>query len=300
MEMCMSFKRIPLPILNDPSLEVFNEFLNKNQPVLIKNALHWKLMNNFSLDKITKLFGDRQYSTVVSKTGMWADGSTYEDHHYNYSAVNPMERKLSLLSADEFIQRAFKPNQFSKLHFDNEAMYLISAAPESMVEELSPPLKFLDKKAFPTFWMSTPGNITHTHNDEREGFLIQIFGTKKVILFDGTYDLFQKTDEEQNKGNENYTAFDNDEEKVFSPLINPELATENEFPGLANLEGYECTLIPGDILYIPFKWWHYVRSIDFSISFNLSLNLVDPIEFEFIANLLKKYPKPYLKVLLKT
>ena len=27
-------------------------------------------------------------------------------------------------------------------------------------------------------------------------------------------------------------------------------------------------LFPGDVLYIPAKWWHHVRSLDFSISVN--------------------------------
>ncbi|OEL21117.1 Lysine-specific demethylase JMJ30, partial [Dichanthelium oligosanthes] len=42
-----------------------------------------------------------------------------------------------------------------------------------------------------------------------------------------------------------------------------------EFPRAENLEFMDCILEEGDLLYIPPKWWHYVRSLStsFSVSF---------------------------------
>ena len=42
-----------------------------------------------------------------------------------------------------------------------------------------------------------------------------------------------------------------------------------EFPKVAELRGYETLLRPGEMLYIPPKVWHYVRSLEesFSVSF---------------------------------
>lgn len=42
-----------------------------------------------------------------------------------------------------------------------------------------------------------------------------------------------------------------------------------EFPRTANLDFMDCVLEEGEMLYIPPKWWHYVRalSISFSVSF---------------------------------
>lgn len=41
-----------------------------------------------------------------------------------------------------------------------------------------------------------------------------------------------------------------------------------EFPRVENLDFMDCILEEGDLLYIPPKWWHYVRSL--SISFSIS------------------------------
>lgn len=44
---------------------------------------------------------------------------------------------------------------------------------------------------------------------------------------------------------------------------------EVEFPKISDLEFVDCILEEGEMLYIPPKWWHYVRSLttSFSVSF---------------------------------
>lgn len=44
---------------------------------------------------------------------------------------------------------------------------------------------------------------------------------------------------------------------------------EKEFPKILDLEFQDCILEEGEMLYIPPKWWHYVRSLttSFSVSF---------------------------------
>lgn len=41
-----------------------------------------------------------------------------------------------------------------------------------------------------------------------------------------------------------------------------------KFPQFAGLEHWDCTLEPGDMLFIPSKWWHFVKSL--SVSFSVS------------------------------
>jgi lysine-specific demethylase 8 len=48
-----------------------------------------------------------------------------------------------------------------------------------------------------------------------------------------------------------------------------------EFPRTEGLEFMDSILEEGDLLYIPPKWWHYVRSL--SISFSVSFWWRTPI-----------------------
>lgn len=41
---------------------------------------------------------------------------------------------------------------------------------------------------------------------------------------------------------------------------------EKEFPRMLDLEFLDCILEEGEMLYIPPKWWHYVRSLTASLS----------------------------------
>ena len=44
---------------------------------------------------------------------------------------------------------------------------------------------------------------------------------------------------------------------------------ESQYPNLLQIPTiYETTLYAGDVLFIPSKWWHTVRSLEYSISVN--------------------------------
>jgi ribosomal protein L16 Arg81 hydroxylase len=40
------------------------------------------------------------------------------------------------------------------------------------------------------------------------------------------------------------------------------------FPAFANAKPFDTVLGPGDVLFIPRGWWHYVRSLTPSFSVN--------------------------------
>ena len=56
-----------------------------------------------------------------------------------------------------------------------------------------------------------------------------------------------------------------------SPYVEVDLdrPDQDAFPELASLAFTDCVLEPGQMLYVPPKWWHYVKAlaISFSVSF---------------------------------
>lgn len=57
--------------------------------------------------------------------------------------------------------------------------------------------------------------------------------------------------------------------KILCLKVDLDDIDETKFPKVRDLEFVDCILEEGEMLYIPPKWWHYVRSLttSFSVSF---------------------------------
>lgn len=109
-------------------------------------------------------------------------------------------------------------------------------------------------------WFGPKGCISPLHFDPLDNLLMQFVGRKKVILFPAS-----GGDDDVNQW---HYAGHEGQQKNTSPidLMNVDL---NKFPHFRNAPiAIECLLEPGDILYIPKKFWHHVTSVDTSISVN--------------------------------
>ncbi|CDW54493.1 heat shock proteinB1 associated protein 1 [Trichuris trichiura] len=104
-----------------------------------------------------------------------------------------------------------------------------------------------------TFWMGTSGSFTACHYDTY-GFNVvaQLCGKKRWILF-------PPEDSDLLKGS--HLPFE--ESSVYSgcDLFHPPVYLRFSHPRLVTLE-------PGDILFVPPRWWHFVQCIEDSISVN--------------------------------
>lgn len=84
-----------------------------------------------------------------------------------------------------------------------------------------------------------------------DNILLQIAGSKRVILFPPTDAPFLYLSGDKSK----IVDFDQDD-------------LEQTFPLLSKATRYECTLSPGDALFIPALWFHNTKALDFSIGVN--------------------------------
>jgi len=103
-------------------------------------------------------------------------------------------------------------------------------------------------------WMGPYGCVSPLHFDPMDNALMQFVGTKRVFLYPPDAHVYAGVD-----GNQSNT----------SPL-NPEQPFDlNRYPLAAELPPpLESTLASGDLLYIPRRWWHLIRTQDTSISIN--------------------------------
>ncbi|XP_029385689.1 HSPB1-associated protein 1 homolog [Echeneis naucrates] len=102
-----------------------------------------------------------------------------------------------------------------------------------------------------TLWIGTEGANTPCHLDSYGcNLVLQIQGRKRWHLFppDDTSKLYP-------------TRIPYEESSVFSQVdvLRPDL---RKFPKFQRARVHTVTLEPGQVLYVPRHWWHYVESVD--------------------------------------
>jgi len=55
----------------------------------------------------------------------------------------------------------------------------------------------------------------------------------------------------------------------------------DRFPLFKKIQSIDVTLTPGECLFIPVGWWHYVQGIEPSLTVSFS-NFVFPNEFQYL------------------
>ncbi|MEO0411183.1 MAG: cupin-like domain-containing protein [Pseudomonadota bacterium] len=100
-----------------------------------------------------------------------------------------------------------------------------------------------DQQAF--VWIGPAGTITPFHHDLTNNLLIQVKGRKEVVLVPNWEEAHMKTDH-----------------RFFSSLTPADLDFS---PGAAPC-AMKFTIGPGDALFIPVGWWHYITSLEESYS----------------------------------
>lgn len=96
--------------------------------------------------------------------------------------------------------------------------------------------------------------------------LTQIQGRKRIILFSPT-----------------------DSRLIYDGAVDPEQPDTEQFPLFQQATPYVCDLEPGEMLFIPPDWWHYVRALDKSIT--VTHNFFNDVNFgDHMAALFRRLP----------
>lgn len=104
-------------------------------------------------------------------------------------------------------------------------------------------------------WVSSPGSVTMLHYDAKNNFLTQMHGTKEVTLY-------PPTRRAEMYPHELSSSF-------FYSRVDPADVDRTLYPDFPTQPAARFELAPGDTLYIPPFWWHYIRSRELGVSVNV-------------------------------
>jgi hypothetical protein len=128
------------------------------------------------------------------------------------------------------------------------------------------------------FWFGPKHCISPLHYDPLDNLLMGFVGRKKIILFPKDDD-----DDNNNSIDSNDAGMDmnmstwhyagtNGQQYNTSPIDINERKSDifTQYPNFEKAPtGMECILHPGDVLFIPQRWWHHVTSLDTAVSVNV-------------------------------
>lgn len=225
------------------SPELFlSRYYAANEPMLWESFLrNSPAVRNWSPQHFAERFGD---VTVEVMTEL--------KQHPNYELKG--NRQGQTMSIRDLVQTIERDP-------DGGDLYLVAQCHALQQPELAPLLE--DLKLDPAFfdshnssekinvWMGPANTVTPLHYDLSNLLLAQVYGRKRVKLISplNTGHLYN------HRGG--YSQVD------------PEQPDFNKFPLFENVTVYTVLLEAGDALFLPFGWWHHVRSLSSSISLSI-------------------------------
>ncbi|KAF9412948.1 hypothetical protein BGZ94_000872 [Podila epigama] len=295
--------KYPIPRIHLPTMDAFQTHVNGptgGTPIIITGAIeHWPARDRWTdLDTLCERAGPdrlvpveigRQYTDeewtqkmitmrefiqeyIVQQTPLapGMDGSTDE----NTSGTNSeSSKRVGYLAQHDLFE------QIPRLRRDIDIPDYCMIEPGEQAG-YNPPDDVLTNA-----WFGPGGTVSPMHTDPYHNLLAQVVGQKYVRLYapsEGpnlySYGGHAKTtrlsSDDDDKDHDDDKDDDDGREAEAIMLGNTsQVDVENpdlgRYPRFAQAQYVETVLNPGELLYIPFEWWHYIRSLStsFSVSF---------------------------------
>jgi len=218
------------------SEDLLREYYAANRPVIITGMLEdCAARSKWTLEWLGTEFAER---LVEVQFGRDSDAD-YE--------MNSIAHKREMRFGDyvQLMQSQSRSNDFymtANNHSRNRAalVELWDDVP-GLPEYLAPPTE-----ADGFLWFGPAGTVTPFHHDLTNNFMMQIVGRKRVKLI-APWD----------------TPRLRNHRHCFAPIDGRDLS---QHPELSDITVLDCVLEPGEILFLPVGWWHFVEALDVSIT----------------------------------
>ena len=241
-----------------------NTYLETATPVILTNAMtHWPALQKWrDLNYFKKLAAERlvpvetyakEDSTQTYLTKSWEREvlplSEFIDKYLS-EASSPSDNCAYLAQYQLFDQIPTLLNDIEIPKYCSARTQMDNEAPDN--SECSPP-------ALPlvSAWFGPKATVSPLHNDPYHNLLAQVVGCKYLRLYDicETDKLYPRSG-----------PMCNNSHIDLDSVLQTQTAGNEKFPQFFSARFCYCVLQPGEMLYIPRHFWHYVRSLDTSFS----------------------------------
>jgi hypothetical protein len=231
----------PIARISPPPAEVFRrDYLEAARPVIITGLIDdWPARRQWSFDYFEQRFGDRRLTSVPLENGKAAYGRGPRGVPYQTVRFRDY---LSMIRTAGSADRA--------------VVFSVEEELPELLDDVARPPYCTEAGWFRSrFWFSPPDARGALHRDLPENLYAQVIGHKEWLIYD-------RRETARMYSNPPWSALPH-----FSRVdaVDPDLT---RFPRFAGTHPFHCVLEPGDVLFLPSRWWHQARSLDCSVSIN--------------------------------
>eukprot|EP01116_Phalansterium_solitarium_P025471 TRINITY_DN9767_c0_g1_i1.p1 TRINITY_DN9767_c0_g1~~TRINITY_DN9767_c0_g1_i1.p1 ORF type:complete len:436 (+),score=80.29 TRINITY_DN9767_c0_g1_i1:913-2220(+) len=245
---------VAVPRVSAPSMEQFyRAYMKPQRPVVITDAMkHWPALNEHpwaDLDYLKRCAGLRTVPIEI--------GSHYLDDNWSQKLMTFNEFVDSYVRTERVDSAAVSTGRAGIGYLAQTPLF--DQIPQ-LRDDISTPLycsltEGPGEDLITNAWFGPKGTISPLHYDPYHNLLSQVVGEKYVRLYAPEFsdNLYPHTGK-----------------MLFnSSQVDAENPDREKFPLFSQAPYFDCVLRSGEMLYIPPKWWHYVRSrtVSFSVSF---------------------------------
>lgn len=221
--------------------EFYRDFYQKERPVILTGAIeNWPARRSWSFDHMISRIGDKE--VVVTWLGD-------QECHSGESFFR--ERKRCPMPFSEFMRRIRAGERY---YLDQVALDVIS--PE-LARDLGPlpyypPLRGKLSLLPTVIWIGPGSTVSPAHFDPPHNLFVQLVGRKRFTVFPASQ--FENLYLPSELPSRNISRVD---------IVKPDY---DRFPLFRGATPFEGTVGPGEVLFLPRRWVHYLRALDDSIS----------------------------------
>lgn len=237
-----------VPRIHRPSRTEFHEqYVLPQRPVILTGVLDdWPCSGRWSPEYFASTFGDHRVKVEIQES---QEPITYfAKRKYLDTALATFVSMLDIESPIHYLSQWPILRDVSLLAREVGSLESFQVLPSYVPRALQHRLRLQ-----PNFWFGPAGAFSTLHFDNADNLFAQVYGRKRFVLFAPDQRSYL------------YYPWTETQLIHFSPvdIANPDL---KRFPLFAQAQAMDCTLSPGDLLFLPAKWWHYVYACTTSIS----------------------------------
>lgn len=217
----------------------FEQYYFRNRPVLIQGALSdWPALERWTPEYLKSQCGQQIIEVQYGRE---------QDPDYEINQAH-FKKQLPFAECIDLIHDTDESNNFyitaNNTGTNGQALQALWKDAPVIGEYL----KTTGQQYPGFFWYGPKGTITPLHHDLTNNFMAQVKGRKLVRMVPPSYlphiYNYRHCYSSVDLGNIDYT----------------------KFPAMRNVRMIDVILEPGDLLFLPIGYWHYVRGLDISIT----------------------------------